>query len=60
MAEIICTGCKQKRPAGEAACPHCGAAAYPHRRTAAEHEEYLRAVAEHDLVRDVLERDRLP
>jgi hypothetical protein len=45
---VICTSCKRERPAGEEACPHCGAAAYPHRRTAEEHADYLRAVAEHD------------
>ena len=45
---VICTRCKKERPTGEEPCPHCGTAPYPHRRTAEEHADYLRAVAEHD------------
>jgi hypothetical protein len=43
-----CTKRNQERPANDHPCPHCGADPYPHRRTAEEHADYLRAVAERD------------
>jgi hypothetical protein len=43
---VTCTKCKKERPASEKPCPHCGASPHPHRRTAEEHADYLRAVAE--------------
>jgi predicted amidophosphoribosyltransferase len=49
--KVMCTKCKKQRPAGEEPCPHCGAPAYPHRRTAEEHADWLRAIAEHDRMR---------
>jgi hypothetical protein len=45
---VTCTSCKTERPATDEPCPQCGAAPYPHRRTAEEHGDYLRAVAERD------------
>lgn len=45
---LTCANCKKERPASDEPCPHCGAAPYPHRRTAEEHADYLRAVAERD------------
>lgn len=45
---VTCTQCKGERPASDEPCPHCGASPYPHRRTAEEHADYLRAVAERD------------
>jgi hypothetical protein len=45
---VICAKCKKERPATDEPCPHCGAAPYPHRRTAEEHADYLRAVTERD------------
>ena len=49
--KVMCTKCKKQRPAGEEPCQHCGAPAYPHRRTAEEHADWLRAIAEHDRTR---------
>jgi predicted amidophosphoribosyltransferase len=54
--KVICTSCKNERPAGEEACPHCQAPGYPHRRTAQEHADYLRAIAERDS--ELVERER--
>jgi len=50
MTDVICHACNKSRAVGDEPCPHCGAGAYPHRRTAEEHADYLRAVAERDRI----------
>ena len=55
---VRCTSCTQVRPSGRASCPHCGSPAYPHRRTAEEHADYLRAIAERDRVASKLDAKR--
>jgi predicted amidophosphoribosyltransferase len=57
MRQVTCHKCKNERPATDEACPHCGTARYPHRRTADEHADYLRAVAERDRYRLDVPRD---
>jgi hypothetical protein len=54
--KVVCTNCKKERPAGEEPCPHCSAPAYPHRRTAYEHADWLRE--EHDRERRDVRADR--
>jgi len=54
---VICFKCKRERPPGDEACPLCGAPAYPHRRTAEEHADYVRAVEERDRLRPDFKHD---
>jgi predicted amidophosphoribosyltransferase len=54
---VKCAKCKRERPATDVACPQCGAPVYPHRRTAEEHADYLRAIDERDRYKPAVPRD---
>ncbi len=60
MPEVSCHACGKKRRADDKPCPHCAGAAYPHRRTAEEHADYLTAIRERDRIGKALEHSKQP